>query len=256
MSGIMVFHPADERSTLLKPYCIASDLSAKFDEVHSKRALTGYAHSMVNMGVQCLLVGFDEPGYQLLEKGRSWLRVAIDEHEIPRGYFQYATEARRLWEFSLCGWLLDGKHDVLSLKLAVDLREQYYRPQRPDKMELGLALPTYLEAGEYEVGIKRYETIRGMAPPESPRKALGEGRMAYVMCLHREQGLYDAKEVERALRRFLRRHVPESLDGAHYSTAAQWMKIAHWDGVASRESAHEALLRCYDYLSVAKPDVV
>ena len=48
--------------------------------------------------------------------------------------------------------------------------------------------------------------------------------------------------------RFLKMHVDNWLVDGHWDTAAEWMKIIHWNDAEPPISAKQALLKCYDYL--------
>jgi hypothetical protein len=245
-----MFDADHERQLLLGPVGFDWRLGLDQAEARSERSMGNHASSFVRMAVQCLVVGFDDPAYQLLQKAKSWLETAIAENEIPRSYFQYGTEASRFRDLALCKWFLDGTHDSASLSRAVSLREQYFETRGADKVEVGMVLPIYVEAGDNDLGMRRFESTRGMSPPKSLRNVSGEGRMAYVLCRQHLDGDYVQSDIDEALQRVFRRHMDEWLNHGQATTAARWMKIAHWDRTHSTESAKAALLHCYDYVCV------
>ena len=79
------------------------------------------------------MVGLDDAGYQLAEKARVWLRVAIDENEIHRLYIRYGTEAERSTDYAMADWLLGGSDVLRFLKEAVSLTETYYGAVKGDR---------------------------------------------------------------------------------------------------------------------------
>jgi hypothetical protein len=112
------------------------------------------------------------------------------------------------------------------------------------KPDVQLALPAYLDAGEYEILMRRYE-IAGLKEPQSLRSIRGEGTMAYVMAKQRLGLKYTADETRSALHAFLKRNLDSWLDSGHSNAAAQWMKIAFWQ---PGDDPLVTFLRCYDYL--------
>jgi hypothetical protein len=109
----------------------------------------------------------------------------------------------------------------------------------------------YLDAGAYGAAVARFAEA-GIAAPMDLGSIQDEAQMCYVLC--RQHGTYKPEHVTHALDQFLRRNVEQWLGRGHFSRAAEWMKIAHWqDGGAL--TANEAVLKCYDYLpGVIRPD--
>ncbi|HEX3725352.1 MAG TPA: hypothetical protein VHV08_03885 [Pirellulales bacterium] len=105
-------------------------------------------------------------------------------------------------------------------------------------------MATYLDAGEYETLMRRYE-IAGIKEPRQLGSIRGEGTMAYAMAQQRLGLKHTAEEVHGALDTFLKRNVDTWLGTGHSDTVARWMKIAFWQ---PPDDPIAMLLRCYDYL--------
>jgi hypothetical protein len=86
----------------------------------------------------------------------------------------------------------------------------------------------------------------GLKKPVNLRRIKGERTMCYVLAQHRLGVAYANDEIAVAPQTFLKRSVKEWLGryGA-FSSAARWMKIAHWQ---PGDDPIATLLRCYDYL--------
>jgi hypothetical protein len=128
------------------------------------------------------------------------------------------------------------------------MEDRYLAEIQRNKSEVEGVLPNYYEAGEYQRVIELFEGTRSLSKPVDLRKIRTESRMAYVLCVHHLGLGYDADEVREANHRLLARWVPEWLGSGLYASAAQWMKLAHWNEQNSREGAWRALRRVYDYL--------
>lgn len=244
-----MFDVAATKSQLLSEVGFEWELSSDFERARSKRSLTGWGSGFLHRAIECLLVGFDEPAYKLLEKALVWLLAAMDEKEVPRGLTLNGAETFRLEDIAICRWLLSGQHDAESLQSAVKRREVDMTSEGRHKQSLELTLVVYLDAGRCERAIELFDTTRGFSPPKSPAQVRTQARMVYVLCKHRCRGEYTDGDIRKCLASFLRKQVDECLKGP-YTTLARWMKIAHWDGIASRESARAALLHCFNYVEV------
>ncbi len=202
---------------------------------------------MVDTAVECCLVGLFSDAKKLIVKAKHFLQSADQRNEESK-----VAAGSVFDKLALANWFLNREIDLDSLRRCVELREAWFAAQRtkPDKVNVQLSLAPYLERESYELLIARYESA-GLKKPANIRRIKGEGTMCYVMARHRLGLEYTDEEIAAALETFLKRSVKEWLGryGA-FSTAARWMKIAHWkpgdDPIAT-------LLRCYDYLPGLKP---
>jgi hypothetical protein len=119
-----------------------------------------------------------------------------------------------------------------------------------DKIEIGLTLPSYVDARAYAEALVRFDDA-GMKPPVSLTRVRSEAQMSYVLCRHYLTGECGRAEVDMAIRKFLKYNVNAWLTEGDYLRAAQWMKIAHWSGEETPLSARKAVLACYDYLAAS-----
>ncbi len=146
---------------------------------------------------------------------------------------------------------MEGREDLKSLKASVAWREEWFADDKRhlDKVHVQTSLAPYLEAGEYETLVRRFESVK-LSRPKNLRRIQGEGTMCYVLALHRLGLDYTAEEIAAALETFLKRSVGRWLGSGLYSDAARWMKIAHWH---PGDDPISTVLRCYDYLPGLKP---
>lgn len=202
---------------------------------------------MVETAVECCLVGLFSDARKLFLKARHFLQSADQRNEQSKVAVGSVFD-----KHALANWFLNREIDLDSLRQCVDLREAWFAAQRtkPDKVNVQLSLLPYLEAESYKLLIGRYESA-GLKKPANLRRIQGEGTMCYVMARHRLGMEYSDEEIAAALETFLKRSVKEWLGryGA-FSTAARWMRIAHWQ---PGDDPIATLLRCYDYLPDLKP---
>lgn len=242
----MKFDPSISRRSL-KSIVLKMDHEISVEKASQQGAVGSWGVSLYNTAVECCLVGLFSDANELIPKARHFLQEAVRRHERSK------VAAGAVFDnLALANWFLDRKADIHSARAGVDLKEDWFavEKKKPDKSNVQLALPPYLEAERYELLIARYESA-GLKKPANIHRILGQGTMCYVMARHRLGLEYTAEEIAAALETFLKRSVKEWLGryGA-FSTAARWMKIAHWrpgdDPVAT-------ILRCYDYLPDLKP---
>jgi hypothetical protein len=202
------------------------------------------------MAVQCLLVGYDEPAMQLLERSLQWLHTAINELERPQIYEPDGTEAFRYQNLAICNWLLHGEHDTDSLRRFVEHEDRFLSGSEvgQDKVSMCFVLPAYLDAGSYQRALELFANTPGLSPPRILSSIRNEGQMSYVICRHWLGQQFTEAEVTSAVDKFLTRNVEGWLSNGHFVRAAEWMKIVQWRGGKAGLSAKDALLKCYDYL--------
>ena len=123
-----------------------------------------------------------------------------------------------------------------------------------DNAVISMVLPTYVDAGAFERALEIFHSTPRLSPPTSPT-VRGEAAMAYVVCQYRLGLQYSKVEFETIAGRFLKMHVDQWLADGHWDTAAEWMKIVHWNHADPPITAKQALLKCYDYLPGREPPV-
>jgi hypothetical protein len=223
----------------------------KYAEALQLRCLNSFGDSILDTGVECLLLGRFAIGSELLQKARVFLAAAIEQQEIPRGYRRGGAECHRLRDYVMCNWFLDGQQDTALLKEAVRWKEIWFAETgESNKTEVQLSLSGYLDAEEYDALFARFDAAK-LKPPNKLSSIRGQGTMCYVLARHRLGLEYSDEEVKKALKTFFKRNVqPEWLDFGHATTVALWMKIAYWkpgdDPIAT-------LLKCYEFMPEFEP---
>lgn len=250
------FDQAEEKKALDGDVGYRWCLARSLEDVKARGGLVGNADSDISVAVACLLVGYDEPARQLLEKARQWLTVAIGgekggtDHDAGRW-----PASMPYYDLAMCNWLLDGKQDRESFKLAVGVQEREYNTHRKwrVKSEVSLALAEYVDAGAYQIALDRFAATAGLTPPKSLSAIRGEAQMCYAICRQRLGQQYTEAEIMAAADKFLRRPglntgIATWLRNGLYTTAVRWMKIIHWREGVEGISPKQVVLKCYDYL--------
>lgn len=83
----MKFSIEEARASLIGDVGYSFDLESSFDSAKSEGGLASSARSFLNTAIKCFVVGFEEPGHQLLQKAEKWLVASIESNEKPRRYF-------------------------------------------------------------------------------------------------------------------------------------------------------------------------
>ena len=243
------FDPIAIRERLLGPTGYEWSLASDFADAQSVGGLGSSGKSKLRTAIECLLVGFDEPGERLLKFALEWVEVAIASGERPARYFPNGTEASFFQTKALCNWLLSNQHDAESFERYLEFEDRYVSTPSigKDKVSVSFILPTYVDAGAIERALEIFRNTPRLSPPTSST-VRGEAAMAYVVSQFRLGLQYTRTEFETIATRFLKMHVDKWLANGHWDCAAEWMKIVHWNNAQGPITAKQALLRCYDYL--------
>lgn len=225
-------------------------LARSFEHVRSVGGLASSADAYLNEAIRCILVGYGDQAQALLQRAFEWLTAAICDDERPRVYAPGGTESQRHLNLALCNWLLKGEHDAENFAGFVRYREQFLDGSKlaTNKSEIGLTLPSYVDAGAYREALVRFFRA-GFVPPESLALARGEGHLSYIYCRHRLGEEYDAQEVDAVTKSFLNRQLNSWLASGHFLRAAEWLKISYWLGDESQSSAWSTVLRCSNFVT-------
>jgi hypothetical protein len=223
------------------------------EQTASEGGLASSASADLDIAIKCILVRYDGPALQLLNRVRDWLMLAFANNERPYVYSKGGTEAHWHLDLALCNWLLGNQHDEENFRLYVQNEEYHlgHTHLAQDKREISLVLPHYVDAGAYQEALARYAGA-GLAPPARLSAIRTEGQMSYVLCRQQVGEDYGPGEVEAATDRFLSRSLHDLLRNGQWSRAAEWMKIRHWNR-RSGVSAVQALMKCYDYIPGVLP---
>jgi len=246
----MKFDLSVERERLLDVH-LPLARKAKLSEAADDRSLSGHGEGMAWDGIRCLAAGLFDEGREVLTKARTFLLAANDRHERERGYVRGASESPRWHDLGMCTWLLDGIHDQHAFGEYVWWIEIWFEEagKANSHIEVHLSLPRYLNAGEYETLIARFERA-SIGIPRTALRAKSLGAMSYVIAKQRLGLAYSADDVATSLDAFLKRNVVAWADKSFFQYIAIWMKIAHWK---PGDDATRSLLKCYDYLPGVEP---
>lgn len=225
---------------------IANYLGKSLEEFTAINAVMPMSCALLGEGVRCILVGYDDAGHELLAKAKEWLEYAVSIEEKPRIYFRGGTEAGRFSYLALCTWLVEDVHDEESLLKEVEWQNLSFSEDRIVKGELNLALPSYVDAGEFRQAVELFESK--FKAPKSLKSIRSEGAMAYVIAKAKLGEDYSTSDVADAVERFFRYKFPEFMKDGQYIPLAHWTKIAYWNDKQAL-SAPETVRKCLDYLS-------
>lgn len=213
------------------------------------------AHAFLGTAIRCMLNGLDEPAIQLLEKAQKWVSAALAENEVPKRFLndeRYSLDgdaAFRYQTLAMTNWLLNGQHDTENFRRFVESKDRFLMSSAAgkDKVNVSLALPTYVDAGAYQRALELFASA-GLTAPNSRSSVKNEGQMAYLLCRHRLGENSTEAEVNSVTRKFLDVNVDAWLSNGHFIRTAEWMKIVYWQQGKAGVSAKEALLKSYDHL--------
>ncbi|MCO6454489.1 MAG: hypothetical protein J5I93_04155 [Pirellulaceae bacterium] len=245
------FDPSSTLRHLQASYGVPSLLAADFDLQRGQGNLVSYAQSFLNSAIECLVVGWNDPVSVLLEMADDWLRAAIESQEKGRGYVPNLTEAMSYRCLAMCRWLRGDQHDEELHRQVVAMWNAYYSAQSNiNRKSPDIALPDYINAHDYESAVALYERS-GRKPPRTPRSAVREGCVCYVIAQRMlGRGYLGEDDVNAAIGALLTRGVGEWLADGHNYRVAIWMKLTHWQPGAA---AKATVLRCYDWMADAAP---
>lgn len=246
----MTFDPARAEAILLGDCGYRFCLEDRLEDSSAVGGLGSSADAYVNMAVQCFLVGLDGPALQLLEKAHQWLEIAIADNERPTRYAADGTEALRFCTLAMCNWLLRAAHDDGSLLRYVTHKDRFLANSAAgrDKIELSLSLPTYVDAGAFTRVLEIFAAVPALSAPRSLQAIRSEAQMAYVLSRHHLGRDYEPDAVQAALGAFLTKNMDKWLADGHFLRAAEWLKIAYWNGNETPPSPKEVLLMCYTHM--------
>ena len=235
-------------------------LKRNFRRAKKDGALAPVASDDVNTAIKCLLIGYDDPARKLLENARQWLAVAIGGEKDGTYHDQTRSSAAMPYrDLAMCNWLLDGKQDHESSRLAVEVQEREYERDKTQRgrLTVSLTLATYVDAGAYQTALDRFAATAGLTPPKSLSAIRGEAQMCYAICRQRLGQQYTDAEIMAAADKFLRRPglntgIATWLRNGHYTTAVRWIKIIHWREGDAGISPRQVVRKCYGYLKEKK----
>jgi hypothetical protein len=248
-----VYDPVREKQLLEESWGWRRCQNRDFDEVKAIGGVGSSAVSYVDVGIECLLVGLDEPAFKVLARAEQWVRWAIAAQEKPQRYAADFTEAQWFEALAMCVWILYERQDEESWAHYLEHENRHLWGSDPSALKLNASyvLVSYVDAGAYEDALAIHKGVQKFSVPKSLKGHMEEPGMAYVLCRHRLGLEYEAEDVDKALGRFLRHHLNYWLVNGHFSRVARWLKIAHWNGRPNPPSPKEVLLKCYDYLPSA-----
>ncbi|HNU01927.1 MAG: hypothetical protein KBB56_07010 [Acidobacteria bacterium] len=225
------------------------DIESSFLEAEQANGLGSSALVFLNTAIRCLLVNYEGPSLELLNKAREWLLTAIEQCEKPNHYFPYATEAGRYSALSILSWLLENKHDIESLSNSVHNRDLYLTTiTQWDKVGISMILPDYFDAGFYSRAIEIFEKTHGFHLPKQIDRIKTEGPLIYIMCRHQLEIDDRSEELTAGVQAFLNRNMNQWLVNGHFDVAARWMKIVYWKQGNAGMSSRDALMKCLSHI--------
>jgi hypothetical protein len=246
----MSFDPVFTKRSLSE-WEIAAERTYVLSEQINDRCAASIGDAILGTAIRCILVGFYKEARELLVKGRMYVHAAIEENEIPVSYAKGLTESYRFRDHALYNWLINGSHDAKSCRQAAVWRDVWFDefPQF-GRQEIQFALTEFLEAGDYQRVIACFEWAEARKPTVL-RNIRGEGSLCYVIARQRLGLEHTPEEIEGATESFLKRSIPKWIGGdGRYTTAARWLKLAHWH---KGDDPFATVLGAYDYLKGLEP---
>lgn len=237
------FDPTETRNMLLGDLGYGWQLQRSFENSKNSGGLSFSAHTDLGTAIRCILVGLHEPASQLLEKAHTWATAALSSDNEKAGWLTYATLA-------LCEWLRHDRHDQRLYRMLAD--EHYRMATTPgvadDAVNVSLAMPSFVDAGDYERTLELFERTNKLIEPDRLDKVRNEAELCLVIAQHRLGRKYTQSEVYGACDKFMLKSMDNWLRDGHLVRAAEWMKIIWGDRNDAALAPNEIVLKCYDYL--------
>ena len=247
-----------------------------FDEFHLKYLLeqdkarfmptavgNAATHGLTDI-VTAWLVGLHQQAHTGLLKYREWFEDSIARNERISDHPSY-MQALQSEAYGLCIWMLENRNHDLAYHTAIDCIEVAWASEwnngrgatGAEKLDcIDDYLSNCLQCGEYDRGIKMYESVAGQKGV-NPKRGLTTRELGYWLC---RENLKDASAREFEID-ISERVLKENLEGVwlgHGQTlrAASWLKIVYWHSGAIK-SPLECILKAYDLMPhVKRPSFV
>lgn len=252
-----MFDPVHERESQHSEFGYRFYLEGDIDESRQENALNVRGTSTINQGLQCLFVGLEEPGRQLLELAERLIAEAIATGEAERRGDYHDELMTGYHSLALCRWALNGRDDEESLAKEVEHSKLYWAEQtiKRDAETLDIELPGYLNAGDPAYVIEVAEASRKVKEPKSLNTVRSPRVMAYLLAKHQLAGNEVGEPLHKASEKFLDRSIDEMfLDRGLANEAALWLKIVYWNNTDDGLSPRDVLRKAYDHMpQVAAP---
>ncbi|MEW6343534.1 MAG: hypothetical protein AB1704_22980 [Pseudomonadota bacterium] len=250
----MRFDPEKTRETKLR----RDSASLKFllDTQHdASRPMGNVAQNQIGEVINACLVGLHKEVFPVVHRSNEWLDRAIEEDEefgVDKNLHRRTLHwARGIGEWLETGWNAEGSWD--NARVFEEAAWRYEKRPWPANEIVKSGLGDYMAFaylggecnGGFDAGIDTYE--RWVGPRKlSLNEILTPYEFGYLLCLHREQQLFDEAALFAAGRRMLQANLEETWLGAgQYIRAATWLKIVYCDHDSSLTPL-EILLRAYD----------
>jgi hypothetical protein len=239
------FSPERKRKHLLDPDIGAlSFIERNYESLPTENL----SYGMLSAGTDalyCRLVGLEYECHTLA----AWASHLISNDALKRDLTAVgpSTEARLRETLGLFYWILENPHWEVEMARAATTYAQFYRHFRPchDRVNLGLGSPRFLCGNAFQTLLELLPLARGTSPPRLPSDTRGEFSVAYAVCLHHVEGLWDREAIRTAVERLIRREMDRWLVDGHVIRATEWMMYLHRD---EKLAPSELLSRCLPYL--------
>jgi hypothetical protein len=228
----------------------ALSLSYDFESSKRRNGLTSCGWSFLKLGAQCVLAGLDDLADQVLQKTRTWLTAAIELPEESTWAHGH-PQGRRFANLALCNWLLDNRHDVVSLSRSIEFLEAglVTSPRDDTSQTVGFnkLMWVCLDAGDYARIERLCEEYGVNSPPSADRLVEVEphgGIFCRVLARQKLNMDYTDEEIAAYLGVFTPAFVRILLEEVSYDNLALFMKIVHWRGENTPPTAKDAVRLC------------
>jgi hypothetical protein len=238
-----VFDPTETRKMLLGDVGYEWQLKRSLENSKHCGGLSSSANADLGKAIQCILVGLGDAASQLLEKAHKWATAALSSDKEIAGWLTFETLA-------LCEWLLYDRHDQRLYQLLTD--DLWRMATTPgvaeDAASVSLAMPSFVDAGDYERTLELFERTTQLVEPSSIDKIRNEAQLCLVIAQYRLGSGHSMAEVDEACDKFMLKNMDNWLRDGHSVRAAEWMKIIWGNRGGDTLAPNEIVLKCYDYL--------
>lgn len=224
------------------------------------RFIGNYAKHDLNSIVYAYSVGFKNLYEKYLKRSIDWILQGINNKEQfdDLAFHQYRLTSA----LAFATWLHTSVNNIELWKNSLKWQDELYRDtdytkgmSRIEQGEFALQILHYIQAQEYEKGIRLYQSIKGDKPLTLNNNMSGY-RIAYAYCLHFYEGKFTVEQLEKASRAFLEKHLVMLYTMGRSTEMLYWLKMV-CDAREKGYTPEEVIYTFYEYIpEEEKPDFV
>lgn len=205
-------------------------------------------------------VGYKKLYEPFLPRIINWISEGVEKEESFDDIVFHQYRLTSALAFST--WLYTGINNIELWKNSLKWQDELYRKSdytkgmnRIEQEEFALQILHYIQAQEYEKGIRLYQSIKGDKPLTLNNNMSGY-RIAYAYCLHFHEGKFTVEQLEKASKAFLEKHLVMLYTMGRSTEMLYWLKMV-CDAREKDYTPEEVIYTFYEYIpEEEKPDFI